>query len=371
MERRRSQRNRAQAAASKALATVSPTETIQTPIEAPPPPPEPRVVRPEVSPPGLPTVGDILGTYELVGLLGRGTTSIVYRGQHRKLLIPVAVKVLHPDELANSPGLIGQLVSEAVLLAKLNHPNIVRLWDLDDEGPAPYLVLEYVAGTTLGELIVQQGRVPIPFAFAIIRQAVEGLAEAHKLGVVHRDVKPGNLLLGIDGVVKVADLGLAMVVGDRLTRQAADGRSAGMPAGTAAYLAPEQACDPSKVDFRADIYSLGATLYHALTNHFPFEGRTSLQLIFNAMREPLLPPRHYLPELTEEQSDLVVKMLSKDPADRFSSYDELRAALARAVGDRRAPLPLAEAFLAWATPHDRDGGATPMGPIVVPQAMAG
>jgi serine/threonine protein kinase len=208
--------------------------------------------------------------------------------------------------------------------------------------------------------------VPIPFAFAIIRQAVEGLAEAHKLGVVHRDVKPGNLLLGLDGVVKVADLGLAMVVGDRLTRQAADGRSAGMPAGTAAYLAPEQACDPSKVDFRADIYSLGATLYHALTGHFPFEGRTSLQLIFNAVREPLVAPRHYLPELTAEQSDLVVKMLSKDPDDRFASYDDLRAALARAVGDRRAPLPLAEAFLAWAKPRDR----RPM-PCVVPEAVAG
>jgi serine/threonine protein kinase len=292
----------------------------------------------------------VIGIYELVGLIGRGTTSIVYRGRHRKLEIPVAVKVLHPDELANSPQLIGQLVSEAILLAKLNHPNIVRLWDLDDQGPAPYLVLEFVAGMSLAELILQQGAVPIPFAFAIVRQAVEGLAEAHKLGIVHRDVKPGNLLLGLDGIVKVADLGLAMVVGDRLSRQAAEGSVEKLPAGTAAYLAPEQAINPSHVDFRADIYSLGATLYHALTSFFPFEGRTSMQVISKHLREPAVPPRRYLPELTEEQSDLVMRMLEKDPTKRFESYDELRAALARAVGDRRAPRPLAESFLAWASP---------------------
>jgi serine/threonine protein kinase len=167
---------------------------------------------------------------------------------------------------------------------------------------------------------------------------------------VHRDVKPGNLLLGLDGIVKVADLGLAMVVGDRLSRQAAEGSVEKLPAGTAAYLAPEQAINPSHVDFRADIYSLGATLYHALTSFFPFEGRTSMQVISKHLREPAVPPRRYLPELTEEQSDLVMRMLEKDPTKRFESYDELRAALARAVGDRRAPRPLAESFLAWASP---------------------
>src|SRR5207302_11451232 len=137
--------------------------------------------------------------------------------------------------------------------------------------------------------------------------AVEGLAEAHKLGIVHRDVKPGNLLLGRDGVVKVADLGLAFVVGDRLSRRAADGPAETMPAGTAAYLAPEQARDPSRVDFRADVYSVGATLYHALTGRFVFEGRTSLEVILKHLRESPVPPRQFAPDLTDEQSDLILR----------------------------------------------------------------
>jgi serine/threonine protein kinase len=299
------------------------------------------------APPG---VGSILGKYELLGRLGRGSTSIVFEGRHRKLQIPVAVKILHWDELANSPQLLRQLVTEAVLLAKLNHPHIVRLWDLEDEGPFPYLVLEYVRGVTLAELIGQKGSVPVPFAFAIIRQAVEGLAEAHKLGVVHRDVKPGNLLLGRDGIVKVADLGLATVVSDRLSRQATEVRGESLPAGTAAFLAPEQAQDPSKVDFRADIYSLGVTLYHALTGQLPFPGRSPAEVIMKHLTQTPAPPRQHVPELSEESSELILRMMAKDPGDRFGSYEELRVALARAVGDRRAPRPLAESFLSFAVP---------------------
>jgi serine/threonine protein kinase len=298
----------------------------------------------------LPGIGSVLGNYELVAQLGRGTTSVVFEGRHRKLQIPVAVKLLHHDALANSPQLRSLLVSEAILLARLNHPQIVRVWDLDDEGPFPYLVLEFVRGRTLAELIHSQGPVPAPYAFAIIRQAVEGLAEAHKLGIVHRDVKPGNLLLGHDGVVKVADLGLAMVIGERLSRQAAGDREETLPAGTAAYLAPEQARDPSKVDFRADIYSLGATLYHALTGRLPFEGRSPMEVIRKQLTEAPVPPRQRVPELSEESSELIIRMLAKEPSDRFDSYEDLRVALARAVGDRRAPRPLAESFLSFALP---------------------
>ena len=295
----------------------------------------------------------MLGNYELLSRLGVGSTSIVYEGRHRKLQIPVAVKVLHRDALVNSPSLLSQLVSEAILLARLNHPHIVRLWDLDDECPAPYLVLEYVAGTTLAELIDRKGPLPIPLAFAIIRQAVEGLADAHKVGIVHRDVKPGNLLIGRDGVVKVADLGLAMVVGERLSRRVAQGQADSLPVGTAAFLAPEQACDPAAVDFRADIYSLGATLYHAITGRFPFAGGTSMQVIMKHLHERPVPPREIVPELSEEASGLILQMLAKDPRDRVGCYDDLRMALARVVGDRRAPRPLAESFLTFSAPKNR------------------
>ncbi|HEX4592387.1 MAG TPA: serine/threonine-protein kinase [Gemmataceae bacterium] len=322
--------------------TVASVHVLETPIAAP-----------DAAGP-LPVdraLGSNFGKYELIAFLGRGSTSVVFEGRHRKLQIPVAVKVLHRDALANAPNLLGQLVSEAVLLAKLNHPNVVRLWDLDDEGPTPYLVLEYVRGTTLAELVNRPQPIPVAFAFAVIRQAVEGLAEAHKLGIVHRDVKPGNLLIGPDGVVKVADLGLAMMVGDRLTRQAA-GPADAVPAGTAAYLAPEQALNPRTVDFRADIYSIGATIYHALTGRMPFEGRSAAQVILKHLHEPPVPPRDHNPEVTEEQSDVVLRMMAKDPGDRFASYDDVRQALARAVGDRRAPMPLAKSFLTFAAPKN-------------------
>jgi serine/threonine protein kinase len=179
---------------------------------------------------------------------------------------------------------------------------------------------------------------------------VEGLAEAHKLGIVHRDVKPGNLLIGRDGVVKVADLGLAMVVGDLLSKNASESRRTGLPAGTAGYLAPEQARDPSRVDFRADVYSVGATLYHALTGRMPFEGRSAMEVIKKHLMLPPVPPRQRAPELSPECNDLIVRMLAKEPEERFGSYDELRVALGRAVGDRRAPRPLAESFLAFTAP---------------------
>jgi serine/threonine protein kinase len=299
----------------------------------------------EVDPP---RVGSVLGNYELLSRLGQGTTSVVFEGRHRKLQIPVAVKILNRDALANSPQLLRLLVSEATLLARLNHPNVVRLWDLDDEGPFPYLVMEFVRGTTLAELIDQKGPVPVPYAIAIVRQAVEGLAEGHKVGIVHRDVKPGNLLIGQDGVVKVADLGLAVVIGDRFSRSAAGHHKSSSPAGTAAYLAPEQALDPAKVDFRADVYALGATLYHALTGRLPFEGRSPMEVIQKHLQEVPVPPQQFIPELAEEISHLILRMLAKEPSERFTTYDDLRVALARAVGDRRAPRPLAESFLTFA-----------------------
>ncbi len=293
-------------------------------------------------------VGDKLGKYELISRIGRGSTSIVFHGRHSKLLFPVAVKVLDATALANSPALIGQLESEAVLLAQLNHPNIVRLWDLDDEGRVPYLVLEYVAGGTLGDLISQKGAIPVSFAWAIGRQAVEGLAEAHKQGITHRDVKPGNFLLGVDGHVKVADLGLAMVKNGRKRPRIDDDTKESIPAGTAAYMAPEQGTDPLAADFRADIYSLGVTLYHALTGRLPFEGRSAMEVIMKHLRFAPMTPREYAPDLSEECSNVILRMLAKNPEDRFASYDELRMAMAQAIGDRRAPRPLAEAFLTFA-----------------------
>lgn len=296
--------------------------------------------------------GDLLGNYELTGLLGTGSTSVVFMGRHRKLLFPVAVKVLDTSTLSHLPALRAQLVSEAIMLAQLNHPNIVRLWDLDDEGPIPYLVLEYVAGGTLADLIRDKGQIPIPYAFAIIRQIVEGLAEAHKLGIVHRDVKPGNFLLGRDGHVKVSDLGLAMVKSEQ-SRMAAREKKETRPAGTSAYMAPEQALSSEQADFRADIYSLGATFYHLITGRLPYEARSPMEMIMKHLREPIPDPRTYVPELPVEGAELIKRMMAKVPNDRHTTYDELRTSLAQTIGDRRAVRPLAEAFLKFAEARNK------------------
>jgi|RhiMethySRZTD1v2_1073278.scaffolds.fasta_scaffold59622_2 serine/threonine protein kinase len=300
-------------------------------------------------PPDQPVVGTRLGNYELTRLIGAGATSVVFKGRHRKLKIPVAVKVLRQSALSGSSKLLSKLVSEAVLLARLNHPHVVRLWDLEDEGPHPYLVLEYVDGMSLAELLARKNS-PIwaGFAIAFIRQAVEGLAQAHALGIVHRDVKPGNLLLGHDGTAKVADLGLAVVVGEWLSRTSGPGSIETAPAGTAAYLAPEQAYAPKSVDFRADIYSLGCTLYHAVTGRLPFDGRSSMEVIMKHLNERPIPPRQLIPEVTRDISDLILRMMAKKPEERMSSYEELRTELGRVVGDRRIARPLAQSFLAFA-----------------------
>ncbi len=294
------------------------------------------------------TPGTCFGKYELVNRIGEGSASAVFLGRHRKLRVPVAIKVLDRVLLESDPELLKQLVSEAILLAQINHPNVVRLWDLDDESDHPYLVLEYVRGGTLADLMRQRGRIPFAYTWAIIRQAAEGLAAAHKLGIVHRDVKPGNLLLGDDGHVKVADLGLAIITGDRHDESFRSDSDSSLIAGTAAYLAPEQADDPRNVDHRADIYSLGATLYHALTGRLVFEGRSTQEVLMKHVHQAPTPPGHFVSDLPTPCSAVLMRMLSKRPEDRFASYDELRLALAQAVGDRRAPRPLAEAFLAFA-----------------------
>jgi eukaryotic-like serine/threonine-protein kinase len=295
-------------------------------------------------------IGDCVGKYEIVGKIGRGATSVVYLGRHRRLDFQVAVKVLGPQSIAQMPQLLEQLRSEAALLAQMNHPNIVRLWDLEDEGPVCCLVLEYVSGGTLADLIRDKGPIPPRFACDIIRQAIEGLAEAHKFGIVHRDVKPGNLLLAPDGHAKVADLGLAMVRNDKNLHSNHTKRNYS-PAGTAAYLAPEQASDPESADFRADIYSLGATFYHALTGNLPFSGRSTMEVIMKHLRAMPTSPREYVPELSEDCAAVVLRMLAKKPEDRFDSYDDLRAALAQAIGDHQAPRPLTQTFFDFALPH--------------------
>ena len=283
--------------------------------------------------PPLPAVGTVLGgRYRLLACAGHGSTSVVYQAAHLKLNIPVAVKVVNLHRLADRDLVLRQLRSEALLLAQLNHVNLVRLWDFEDDADFPYLVTEFVEGRSLLDLIGEQGRVRPRWALDVMLQTAEGLAAAHKFGVVHRDVKPANILLSREGAAKLADLGLAVVVGQAINRAPDDSLTASSLAGTAAYLAPEQASAPAAVDHRADVYSLGATLYHAVTGRIPFRAASRMEVLRKHAEEPLTPPTELIPDLSPVLSDLIVRMMAKDPAGRFASYEELRSALLAAAG---------------------------------------
>jgi hypothetical protein len=284
---------------------------------------------PAVSAPGdggFPRAGMSLGKCLLTEEIGRGGSSVVFRGLHRALGIPVAVKVL----LGGSPAesrVQTLFRREARLLARLNHPNIIRVLDFEDEGAFPYLVLEYVEGLSLGELIQQSGRLQSDRAVDLFLQVCRGLSFAAEAGVIHRDVKPQNILLARDGAAKVADLGLAQVVEGRLNGQFQSNLSTAMLVGTVAYMSPEQAAG-SRLDHRSDIYSLGATLYHAVTGRVPFRGKAPTQVLLKHASEPPTPPHLVAPHVSAALSAVIVRMLAKDPADRFQTYAELTAALA-------------------------------------------
>jgi eukaryotic-like serine/threonine-protein kinase len=270
------------------------------------------------------TNGQLLGRCLITGRIAEGSYGAVYRALHRTLNIPVAVKVLHPELLDGESKAGQQFRSEAMLLARLNHPNIVRLWDFDDSVAPPYLVLEFIEGATVADMIQRRSILRIDLALRIVSQVVDGLEAAFKLGIVHRDIKPANILITRDERAKIADLGLATVMD--IGRQL--GHAAGVDqspmAGTVAYLAPEQGGKTSSFDHRSDIYSLGASFYHMITGRLPFNGKSSLEVLLKHTREKLTPPNEVIPSIDRGVSELIVKMMAKNPADRFRSYEELR-----------------------------------------------
>jgi serine/threonine protein kinase len=279
--------------------------------------------------------GTLLGKYLVVEQIGRGASCVVFRGLHRGLNLTVAIKVLPHESDPDDPVVRERFRAEARLQARLDHPNIVRVLDFEDEVALPYMVLEYVAGPTLADHIAKSGRVPPDQALKAVLQISEALAAANQIGVVHRDVKPANILLSADGRrAKLADLGLALVVGPARAA-AASGTRRDTVVGTAAYIAPEQALSVPDIDHRADIYSLGATLYHALTGRLVFTGRSRLEVLFKHVREPVVPPEQLVPELGANVSAVVLKMMAKDAGARQQTYAELLGDLRTLV--RRAP----------------------------------
>ncbi|HEY1377871.1 MAG TPA: protein kinase [Gemmataceae bacterium] len=266
-----------------------------------------------------------LGQYEILGKLGRGGMGAVYKARHTELGKVVALKVLPAEQMDEVS--IARFKNEVRAIGKLDHPNIVVAHDAGEADGVHFLVMELVDGMDLARVVDRRGRLPVAEACEAVRQAAVGLQHAYERGLVHRDVKPPNLMLARDGRVRLLDLGLARSFGEAA---AATLTAQGVLLGTADYLAPEQWDQPHAADTRSDIYSLGCTLYHLLTGHPPFGGGPfkSLPSKMRAHREVPPPPLGpYCPEAPPGLVAVLNRMLAKDPAERFATPAEVAAAL--------------------------------------------
>jgi tRNA A-37 threonylcarbamoyl transferase component Bud32 len=269
-----------------------------------------------------PEPGAVLGKCELLAEIGRGASSIVYRAHHRSLNVEVVLKVLmqEHDDAASHRQLT---TNEARLLARLNHPNILRIYDFTDYGRWPHLIAELVDGQPLSRLIRERRTLSTEEALPMICQAAEALGYAHAmLGVVHCDIKPENILLTRDQQVKMADFGLAKSSLAQGDTDLLFGN--GTIAGTPSYIAPEQVQGGrAACDHRSDIYSLGATLYHAVTGRTPFNDPDPVQLMVKRLSEAPIPPHLVNPKVERRVSQLIMSMMARDPSNRVQSWEEL------------------------------------------------
>ena len=278
-----------------------------------------------------------LGGYEILKQLGKGGMGAVYLARQMSLDRAVALKVMNA-EWADDPVFIARFVREAYAAAQLTHHNVVQIYDIGQDANVNYFSMEYVEGRSLGEVLKKSGRVPTDEAVGYIVQAARGLKFAHDRGMVHRDIKPDNLMLNGEGIVKVSDLGLVKTRGMTAADDAApDGEvnkpgsmlkqlpnvtNVGTAMGSPAYMAPEQCRDASAVDHRADVYSLGCSLYALLCGRAPFTGATAVQVITMHLNEPPPPLRKVLPTCPKGIAEIVDKTLEKNPDDRYQSMDE-------------------------------------------------
>lgn len=278
--------------------------------------------------------GYFLGKFKLLGLLGSGGMSSVYLAEHIWLQRKQAIKVL-PKKRVGDASYLERFRLEALATASLTHPHIVRLYDIDQEGDVHYLVMEYVRGENLQAIVARGGPIGFVDAARYVAQAAHGLQFAHDAKMVHRDVKPANLLLDETGTVKVLDLGLALMQGGDSTSLTLLHNENVL--GTADYLAPEQALNSHDVDFRADIYGLGCTLYYLLTGHPPFPDGTLAQRISKHLTQPLPDIRSERADCPNELAAVCVKMTQKDPSQRFPSMQAVAETLEAFVRSQPAP----------------------------------
>jgi hypothetical protein len=274
-----------------------------------------------LAPPGRPDSHGRIGHYEVLQVLGRGGFGIVVRAFDEHLHRVVAVKVLSPQMAATSPAR-KRFLREARSSAQLLHENVVQVFEVGEQ-PLPFLVMEYVPGETLQDRLDRTGPLDVPDVLRIGRQAAEGLAAAHAKDLIHRDVKPGNILLesGPRGRVKLTDFGLARAADDASISQS------GLVAGTPMYMAPEQA-KGEHIDLRADLFSLGSVLYVMCSGRPPFRANSTLAVLKRVAEDTPRSIREIIPDSPRWLCDIIAKLHAKHPADRFQSAREVADLLA-------------------------------------------
>jgi len=300
-------------------------------------------------------IGELLaGRYELQDVVGSGGMSSVYRARDTVLERTVAIKILH-EHYSDDPEYVERFRREARALAQLNHPNIVTVIDRGEFEGRQFIVFEHVEGENLKELVDREGQLPVDRALALVHQVARGLAFAHDHGVVHRDVKPHNVLIDEDGVAKVTDFGIARSL------DPADGLTeTGTLLGTSEYIAPEQASG-ARVDERSDQYSLAVVLYELLAGEPPYTGDNFMAVAMKHIQQPVPSVRDVRPDVAPRIDAIVSRGMAKRPDDRFPSTEAMMAALEAAQAGRDStPVPVTQA----------DDGATESIPVPGPLPTA-
>ena len=284
-------------------------------------------VPPQVRP-SLLRPGDVVEGYRVEEEVGRGGMGRVYRAIHEITDQEVALKMLLP-KLVGDPRLRARFVNEAKVLAQMSHPNLVPLLGYIEARGGVFIVMPFIRGITLERMLARQGRLALGVAESLFVQIADGLSAIHAHGVLHRDLKPGNIIITSDGTVLITDFGIARSLGSKKLTVT------GMVVGTAEYLSPEQASGTSRDDLRSDIYSLGVLLYEMVCGQVPFRHSNAAQILLRHVQSPPPPPRTIRPDLPKPLEDVLLKALSKKPEDRFATVEIFLDAAISAFADER------------------------------------
>ncbi len=270
-------------------------------------------------------MGVLTQNYEIIRELGRGGMGAVYLANDKRLDRQVAIKVLQLDpslDNAATTEIIQRFQKEARAIAKLNHPNIVSIYDIGEENNRYYMVIELLEGQALSNLVERKERLSHDSVLSIGIQICAALSYAHKNGIVHRDIKPANIMFSQENIAKLTDFGIAQLGNDKLSLT-----QAGSILGSILYIPPEQLIDSRKVDKRADIYSLGVTLFQLFTGRLPFEGETVAEVITKILNQEVPSMRTFDPAIPEHLDEIILKAMKKEPTERYEEVSELGKAL--------------------------------------------